>query len=586
MAIGYTWLPLPHTRTPLLPTLENYAKAIEHFRRAEELRAMHAVRTGISRGQGGGLKIFEAKRRVIDADRGMFDIRELITFACVGGYFCSASGVEEEGAIEFAFDFARDLWEVTQDTKARGLIETLAMGSTFPSSALDVIEKSPNLKILVEEEASLLREAHSEQTKNTLFLWQQIDALRVRMKEDETLRHLLQVREGKGAFYDDVELLQTYSPRRIVFADWVLDKKAILLVILAGNLVFLYPVGLTIQDVVDWKTTHLKTQYLKTRIGEARLQILKPLIAPLLTHCEPDDLLVLCPTGPLHGLPLHAIPVESKKVLIERNPITYTPSIAILRHCLNGLILHRGRKTQTQENDDRTPDSGPDVSFPPEKCWKATIMSCYESDNPDNNSSEVQKVHDHIDELSQSFNTKPTSGSSLTVITFSDQVVGAHLIHFHGHATFNANDILSQALVLADGHGPDAESHERNMTVPKIFELKLSAPHVCNIACDSGRQDVGHGDETLGITSAFLYAGASSVLGTLWPISSASGRAFSEKFYDNLRNRVSGPVDLAVALQQTVSAIRRDPKTSELYHWAGFVLYGLWFCPPVVCTDV
>jgi hypothetical protein len=45
------------------------------------------------------------------------------------------------------------------------------------------------------------------------------------------------------------------------------------------------------------------------------------------------------------------------------------------------------------------------------------------------------------------------------------------------------------------------------MTVPKIFELKLSAPHVCNIACDSGRQDVGHGDETLGITSAFLYAG-------------------------------------------------------------------------------
>jgi CHAT domain-containing protein len=350
---------------------------------------------------------------------------------------------------------------------------------------------------------------------------------------------------------------------------------------ITGNIPFLHPVvGLQVQDVADWKTTNLKTEIMKSRIGECALQDLQPLITPLLVFSKPDDLLVLCPTGPLHGLPLHAIEIEPDTVLIERNPVIYTTSIAVLRHCLNGLTLHRGpRMVQSEATDGHPPESGTHVSFLAEKSWKVAIMSFYGLDNQNNSPAEVKQVHDHIHKLSQWFNTKPTLGNYLTAAAFSDQVLGANLIHFHGHASFDANDIHSQSLVLADGHLGDAESHEKNMSVSKIFGLKLSAPHVSNIACDSGRQDIGHGDETLGITSAFLYAGASSVVGTLWPTSSASGRAFSEKFYQSFRVSAAGPIDLAVALQQAVLAIRDTTGTDELYYWAGFVLHGMWFCP-------
>jgi len=84
-----------------------------------------------------------------------------------------------------------------------------------------------------------------------------------------------------------------------------------------------------------------------------------------------------------------------------------------------------------------------------------------------------------------------------------------------------------------------------------------------------------------------LLAGATSVLGCIWPIESSSGRVFSEKIYQHLKILIKdesrGPgasdvVNLAAALREAVKEMidKKSVETRLLYFWASFVLHGCW----------
>lgn len=113
-----------------------------------------------------------------------------------------------------------------------------------------------------------------------------------------------------------------------------------------------------------------------------------------------------------------------------------------------------------------------------------------------------------------------------------------------------------------------------------MFSTSIKTSHFTLIACASATQTIQQGDEPLGIVTALLCAGASSVVGTMWPIASGAGRAFLKHFSNNLRTSVEGEsiVDLAVALQKTVKKLKTGPKAmKEPYYWSSFVLHGAWF---------
>ncbi len=134
---------------------------------------------------------------------------------------------------------------------------------------------------------------------------------------------------------------------------------------------------------------------------------------------------------------------------------------------------------------------------------------------------------------------------------------------------------------------------DQNVSVADLFTLRvpLRESFVCSIACESGLQDVSAADEPLGLVSALLAAGTSSVLATLWPIQSACGRELSRLFYLDVtaqmkvqqRKSIGGKdgtadikvVNLALAMQRAIVALRRMNKSYKRpYHWAPFVLNG------------
>jgi hypothetical protein len=60
--------------------------------------------------------------------------------------------------------------------------------------------------------------------------------------------------------------------------------------------------------------------------------LLGQLVRPIADWADEDDLVWLVPHDVLHYLPLHALRVDDQ-LLIERNPVVYTPSASVMRYC-------------------------------------------------------------------------------------------------------------------------------------------------------------------------------------------------------------------------------------------------------------
>ena len=77
------------------------------------------------------------------------------------------------------------------------------------------------------------------------------------------------------------------------------------------------------------------------------------------------------------------------------------------------------------------------------------------------------------------------------------------------------------------------------------------------------------GEDYTTLAQAFLYAGAGSVIATLWRIGDDGAAAFSERFY---AHAATMPPAQALALAQR--AIMKDPRFGSPYYWAPYQVFG------------
>ncbi len=151
-------------------------------------------------------------------------------------------------------------------------------------------------------------------------------------------------------------------------------------------------------------------------------------------------------------------------------------------------------------------------------------------------------------------------GKQASIDTLRTQASGANVIHLACHAQFRSDNPRFSALHLHDGA----------LTVDLVETLGLAPATVVLSGCETGLSDAGSGDEMVGLVRAFLIAGASRVLASLWPVDDAVTAEFMADFYGALRG---GQAPAAALGQAQRSVMRRHPH--PLY-WAAFTLYGGW----------
>lgn len=151
----------------------------------------------------------------------------------------------------------------------------------------------------------------------------------------------------------------------------------------------------------------------------------------------------------------------------------------------------------------------------------------------------------------------------------------ARILHFATHGLFDDQMPLNSGLALSTPAGPAEGGDNGLLQAWEIFDsLRLSADLVTLSACDTALgKDMG-GEGMLGLTRAFQFAGARSVLAALWNVEDGSTAELMRRFYTHANAGEAKAEALRAAQLEMIRG--GDPKLSHPFFWAGFQLYGDW----------
>jgi CHAT domain-containing protein len=438
-----------------------------------------------------------------------------------------------------------EAWNWAQQAKARGLSDVLGLGSIPPTRLISQLADQPASLALLSRERELIDRIQKVSPEEKIRLRDALDQLWQEMKRDDHLADYLELRSATALDATELSSLihqQASTEQPIVCLDWIaVNGKLMLLALRANEPAQLFPLSLHQPGVSQFINSHLSSEAFRSTLRDTPevLRELDPLIAPLSDIAAPEELLILSPTGPLHGLPLHALELKGQ-TLLERHPVVYCPSLSVLRHCLS-------RRRPRQQ--------------PP-------VVGLFGDPNGDR-----QAAADLVLELERHFGTTALVKSAVTRKAVSDALSRCEIVHFQGHAIHVPQAPLDSYLALATN--PDTGRSDR-LTAHDIFtHHELQAELVTLAACESAANVIETGDEPFGLIPAFLYAGANAVLATLWKVNQTSAAETMRQFYYVL-TRSDPAMSKAQALRQAMLTVRDTPGYETPYHWAPFVLYGDW----------
>jgi len=181
---------------------------------------------------------------------------------------------------------------------------------------------------------------------------------------------------------------------------------------------------------------------------------------------------------------------------------------------------------------------------------------------------------DAIAKLAQSSGAKPDVwmdlGASEENVTTRD-IANYRVVHIATHGLLNVERPQFTGVVLSLVGNKTADGFLRT---DEIFNLKMGAPLVMLSACETGLGKEKRGEGVIGLTRAFMYAGAPTVGVSLWSVADRSTAELMTDFYKRLLG--PDPRPASSAMRDAQLAMIAGKKYSAPFYWAPFVLVGEW----------
>ena len=316
-----------------------------------------------------------------------------------------------------------------------------------------------------------------------------------------------------------------------------------------------------------------------SRHGQRRLQDLdrearelyRTLLAPVADEIERGERLLVLPDGPLHLLPWSALVRPDGKYLVEWKP----------HHvALSATVYAELRRERPREKPSDAPllTAFGDPVYPPRFATtgaeisdvrvRAAAERGFGFEPLPGTRREVERIAALYDEDA----TTVYLGAEATEEHAKSASPRARYLHFATHGLLDERFPLNSGLALTI---PDelAEGSDNGLLQAwEIFEsVRLDADLVVLSACESalGREVGGEG--LIGLTRAFQYAGARSVVASLWQVADESTAILMEHFYHHLRAGKAKDEALRAAQLDLLRGAAQAP-----YAWAAFQLHGDW----------
>ncbi len=181
-----------------------------------------------------------------------------------------------------------------------------------------------------------------------------------------------------------------------------------------------------------------------------------------------------------------------------------------------------------------------------------------------NAASEMEKVERHFNAEAR----HTYAGEQATPAAYLASDPGQFsFIHFVAHATASKLSPLDSAIVLSCS---SAEQDSFKLYARDITGHPLHAKLVTISSCYGAGNKAYSGEGLVGLSWAFLRAGAHNVIGALWEVSDASTATLMDRLYDELKR--GQPPDAALRSAK-LSLLHSEGVVRKPFYWAPFQLY-------------
>ncbi|HYL13633.1 MAG TPA: CHAT domain-containing tetratricopeptide repeat protein [Terriglobales bacterium] len=333
------------------------------------------------------------------------------------------------------------------------------------------------------------------------------------------------VAELQAAIPADTALVEYYSAGdRLVAA--VVTRKGLEIKVVADVPRVAHLLKLLRFQLSKFRMDSRYTQEFEEPLLRATLSHLEALYRELIKPLRPllgAQHLVFVPHGALHFLPFHALR-NGDEYMGEAYTVSYAPSAAVYAVCQQ---KEAGRKRSSLV-----------LGVPDERAPQI--------------SHEVQAVAALLPQAELYL------GKEAAAEVLREKGPEAGLLHIATHGIYRQDNPMFSSIRLGDGY----------LNLYDLYELRMGAKLVTLSGCATGMNFVAAGDELLGLQRGLFYAGATSLLLSLWDVHDSSTAEFMQEFYRGYIR--SG--DMAASLQAAMRELRREHP--HPYFWAPFVLVG------------
>ena len=174
-----------------------------------------------------------------------------------------------------------------------------------------------------------------------------------------------------------------------------------------------------------------------------------------------------------------------------------------------------------------------------------------------------------VEMIGKLLNSQPLTGEAATKEEVLRRIDSVALIHIAAHGGKETGEIALAPNPEWQSKTCIPTEEDYMLKMSDVQALKLRARLVVLSCPHSGQGEVSS-EGVVGMARAFLFAGARSVLASLWALDDEATMVFMECFYQHLRVGESA----STALQKAMKCLRDSDDFSAPKYWAPFVLIG------------
>lgn len=322
---------------------------------------------------------------------------------------------------------------------------------------------------------------------------------------------------------------------------------------------------------IEELTSQYVSDVMAGKSGSQEAQELYALLLKPLPNSFQQRRMVIVPDGSLYNLPFDALVLTDGQYVLQSHIVSYAPSVTVLDFLTNRHRTHQPQMAFLGIGDvpyDMEPQA--DESGTGGGVVRTVSRGVYDISGA--HLYPLPETRAELISASQALQAPKQTvlllGDEATEAAFdSEPLADFKIIHFAVHGisipTFPERD----ALVL----GRDRDSTDDGLLqVRQIVQLRLDADLVTLSACNTATGKLEGEEGIIGLTQAFLFAGARTVAASLWPVDDASTEFLMKRFYVHL---AQGQDEASALRQAKLDYLKQNPGKPPIF-WAPFVVVG------------